>query len=597
MTYAPNRAIYNVLFNRLARHKAPRFNYFHLNLVIFTMIDWNRLTSDPVLRSLGALLREQFGVWVGVIDAFGEAYPTGVSEITPQNRPVCMRFCSQAVSLDKKSSKSNSLNEDPRAPAATTHTCAQSNRLWNEQATSEWSDSGLRDVATHCHAGLSAMVFGLGGASTHTDSEPSAQPAPPADRACVYISGYVHTEHAYEELGKIRALLKANELAPDSQAATDAMMDTIPRLNRREREFVLAIGQQIVERARVLLGVIDGSAQDREIEAERAKIHVPGTSFYGMIGASKPVVRLFETISMVARSNSTILIQGENGTGKELVARALHAQSQRRDRPFVAVNCAAVAGDLIASELFGHKRGAFSGAHRDRVGLLEEANGGTLFLDEIGDMELHLQVKLLRFLQEGTFLPVGGSQQRKVDVRVLCATNQDLEALVRKGTFRKDLFFRVNVINLVSPPLRQRRGDIEVLANHFLSSASKRHHRPKKRLSEASLRQLREHAWPGNVRELENEIERLVILSGEDEVIGSELISERISPTPEDPIFTDFEGMEMPEAVEKLERSMILETLLETGWNKSETARVLGVSRRNLIRKVAKFELERFRED
>ena len=543
------------------------------------MIDWNRLISDPVLRNLGALLRAQFGVWVGVIDEFGKAYPAGDEDVDALDRPVCARFCSRAISLELNASRAGA---SPDA-GAKTHTCTQSNRRWNEQYS-----PGLSDVAAHCHAGLSAMVFGLEDADMPTPS--TAQNNPPEGRACVYISGYVHAEHAYERLGKIRALLQANDLAPDSVEETDRMMDTIARLDRRDREFIQAVAAQFVARARQLLGH-DGSAQ------LDATIHVPGTSFYGMIGASKAVVRLFETISMVARSNSTILIQGENGTGKELIARALHAESPRRDRPFVALNCAAVHGDLIASELFGHKRGAFSGAHRDREGLVEEANGGTLFLDEIGDMELHLQVKLLRFLQEGTFIPVGGSQERKVNVRVLCATNQDLEALVRAGKFRKDLYFRINVINLVSPPLRQRKDDIEVLANHFLSGASKRHHRAQKRLSDAALRQLREHAWPGNVRELENEIERLVILSGDEEVIGVELLSERISPVAAEESFTDFAGMEMPEAVEKLERAMLLEALRETDWNKSESARILGVSRRNLIRKVARFELERFRED
>lgn len=545
------------------------------------MIDWNRLISDPVLQSLGALLREQFGVWVGVIDPFGKSYPAGDGDAPALERPVCVRFCSKAISVGKDSNDRKSSGIQ-----ATTQTCAQSNRRWTEQAT-----PGLEDIAAHCHAGLSAMVFGL--TETPETESPSfnAPPTPSEGCACVYISGYVHAERAYQRLGEIRALLQANQLAPDSVAETDAMMDTIPRLDRREREFMQAVAAQFVARARRLLG-FEGEAP------EDAKIHVPGTSFYGMIGRSKPVIRLFETISMVAQSDSTILIQGENGTGKELIARALHKESPRRDRPFVALNCAAVAGDLIASELFGHKRGAFSGAHRDRDGLVEEANSGTLFLDEIGDMEMHLQVKLLRFLQEGTFIPVGGSQERKVNVRVLCATNQDLEALVREGKFRKDLFFRVNVINLVSPPLRHRKDDIEVLANHFLSGASRRHHCPQKELSEAALQQLRAHDWPGNVRELENEIERLVILSGDDEIIRAELLSERIAPAaPEAATFTDFEGMEMPEAVEKLERAMILETLRETGWNKTETARVLGVSRRNLIRKVARFDLESLRED
>jgi DNA-binding NtrC family response regulator len=535
------------------------------------MIDWNRLISDPVLRNLGALLREQFGVWVGVVDPYGESYAIGDEGPegdgaggAPPEKPACMRFRSRAVAARDF--------EEPQ-------TCAQSLRRWNEQA-----GGGAEAVETNCHAGFSAMLFGLDVAS----SAGSDAGGDGNLRACLYVSGYVHSELAYESLGQIRATFDDNGLGDGTAEATEAAMDAVPKLDRREREFMGRIAAKIAARCRLLLGATGESG---------AEVRVPGENFYGMVGASRPVRALFEEISQVARSNSTILIQGENGTGKELIARALHAESPRRERPFVAMNCAAVAGDLIASELFGHRRGAFSGAHRDRVGLVEEADGGTLFLDEIGDMELHLQVKLLRFLQEGTFMPVGDSTQRKVDVRVLCATNQDLEALVRQGTFRKDLFFRVNVINLVSPPLRRRRGDIEVLAGHFLSRASRRHQRPLKRLSEECAERLREHDWPGNVRELENEIERLVIMSGDAETIGAELLSERICPSRREPGFAGFEDMEMPEAVEKLERAMILETLRETGWNKTEAARILGVSRRNLIRKVSHFELERFREN
>ncbi|MFW6058490.1 MAG: helix-turn-helix domain-containing protein, partial [Persicimonas sp.] len=193
--------------------------------------------------------------------------------------------------------------------------------------------------------------------------------------------------------------------------------------------------------------------------------------------------------------------------------------------------------------------------------------------------------------------PVGANETRKVDVRVLCATNQDLRELVRQSKFRKDLYFRINVINLTSPPLRRRRGDVRVLADHFLARAAKRHNRPLKTLSEACLDKLEAHQWPGNVRELENEIERLVIMSGEEEHITASLLSQRVAPSEAEPEFPGVADLELPEAIEQLERTMILEQLRETGWNKSQTARNLGVSRRNLIRKVSRYELERFRED
>jgi DNA-binding NtrC family response regulator len=212
-------------------------------------------------------------------------------------------------------------------------------------------------------------------------------------------------------------------------------------------------------------------------------------------------------------------------------------------------------------------------------------------------MDLHLQVKLLRFLQEGTFMPVGGNTVRKVDVRVLCATNQDLRRLVREGKFRKDLYFRINVINLLSPPLRRRPADIEMLAEHFLSSAAKRHNRPMKQLSDDSIERLKVHDWPGNVRELENEIERLVIMSGDEPVISTRLLSEQVSPSDAEPAFPGFEDMELPDAIEQLERTMILQGLRDTGCNMSQTARYLGGSGRNLIRKVSHYDLERFRDD
>ena len=315
---------------------------------------------------------------------------------------------------------------------------------------------------------------------------------------------------------------------------------------------------------------------------------------YGAIIGSAPAMQeLYGLLDRVARSDSTILIQGENGTGKELVARAIHDNSARRDRRFVVTNCSAFNDNLLDSELFGHRRGAFTGAVADKPGLFEVADTGTFFLDEIGDMSPALQVKVLRVLQEGTFNRVGDTETQKVDVRIIAATNRDLKTMVERGQFREDLYYRINVINLVLPSLRQRREDIPLLIGFFLDR-QRRNGAGSKALSDECLARMLTYPWPGNVRELENEIERLVVLSGEDPIINEDMLSTRIrqhaAVAIDEP--RDVEPASLPEAVEALERRMILEALRRNRWNKTRASADLKVSRRNLIRLVQKYGLE-----
>ena len=316
-------------------------------------------------------------------------------------------------------------------------------------------------------------------------------------------------------------------------------------------------------------------------------------SYGNIIGKSPPMRELYRLLDKVSNTDSTILITGENGTGKELVARAIHFNSGRKNKPFVVQNCSAFNDNLLDSELFGHSRGAFTGAVGAKKGLFEVADGGTFFLDEIGDMSPALQVKLLRILQEGTFIPVGETHTRQVDVRVIAATHRDLKAMVEQGLFREDLYYRINVITLALPPLRERREDIPVLVDHFIKKHSRQDHRPG--LSTACLERLMDYHWPGNVRELENEIERLLVLKGEDEAIGEEFLSPRIRYE----IYHDGSGPaqapNLPEALERLERTMILDHLKQARWNKTRAAKSLGISRRNLIRKVQAYGLDRRR--
>jgi two-component system response regulator HupR/HoxA len=313
-----------------------------------------------------------------------------------------------------------------------------------------------------------------------------------------------------------------------------------------------------------------------------------------MIGKSKPMQSLYALLDKIKSAESTVLIQGDNGTGKELIAKAIHYNSNRKDKAFVIQNCSAFNDNLLESELFGHMRGSFTGALKDKKGLFEMADKGTFFLDEIGDTSPTMQVKLLRVLQEGTFTPVGSTEMRKVDVRIIAATNRNLKEMVEAGTFREDLYYRLNVINLRVPPLRERKEDIPLLAEFFLQKAGEANGGGKRSLTKRALEKLYDYPWPGNVRELQNEMERLVVLAGEETKILPETLSPKILETSEK---SKVQGArlqgKLKDALEELERDMIREGLRRTGWNKSKLAKELGISRAGLIMKVEKYSLDK----
>ncbi len=316
--------------------------------------------------------------------------------------------------------------------------------------------------------------------------------------------------------------------------------------------------------------------------------------YESMIGKSKPMQDLYSLLDKIRSSESTVLVQGENGTGKELIAKAVHFNSPRKEKAFIPINCAAFNDNLLESELFGHMKGAFTGAVKDRKGYFEVANGGTLFMDEIGDISQAMQVKLLRVLQDGSFTPVGGNEGKKVNVRVIAATNRDLKKMVEDGTFRQDLYYRLNVINVHVPPLRERKEDIVLLAEHFLTKSSKEKGIENKQLSKRTLEKLFDYAWPGNIRELENEMERVTVLAGPEPRVLPEMLSPRIREAAEKPKMqgTRLHG-KLKDALEELERDMIREGLRRTGWNKSRLAKELGISRAGLIMKVEKYGLDK----
>jgi transcriptional regulator with PAS, ATPase and Fis domain len=372
----------------------------------------------------------------------------------------------------------------------------------------------------------------------------------------------------------------------EEQAATDRH----PRLARTEVAYLSELMQLLAEEMAAFQTEI--LRKERRLD-QIQKEPLLRYSYDAIVGRSRPMQELYRLLDKIIDSDSTVLIQGENGTGKELIAKAIHYNSTRKHARFVAQNCSAFNDNLLDSELFGHKKGAFTGAIGDKQGLFEVADGGTFFLDEIGDMSPSLQVKLLRVLQEGTFLPVGGTEVRRVDVRVIAATNRDLKRMVERGEFREDLYYRVNVINLTIPPLRERKEDIPTLVEHFLKKYAKGRRLKMKKLAKGCLDRLGEYNWPGNIRELENEIERLVVLAGEDKTIGEEMLSARIrQQMMRDEIAGLAEPNSLPDAVEALERNMIYEVLKRTHWNKTRAASELRISRRNLIRKVMKYRLD-----
>lgn len=343
-----------------------------------------------------------------------------------------------------------------------------------------------------------------------------------------------------------------------------------------------------------LLVTLSRALQLRGLTASMADLRNQVESRYEIVGNSYPLRQVLERVEKVAPTEARVLVTGENGTGKELIARAIHRLSPRFDRPFVEVNCAAIPSELIESALFGHIKGSFTGAVADREGKFEQADTGTLFLDEIGDMSPDAQAKVLRALEQGVITRVGSSKSVDVDVRVIAATNKDLESRIDDGHFREDLFYRLNVVPIHVPPLRERREDIPMLVQHFSAIMAKRDGMPRRQFETAAIERLKTLSWPGNVRELRNTVERLLILAAGDVVsvgdverlasgrsasggLGGELLATEN--------FSDFK--------DGAERAYILQKLRENDWNVAETARRIDMPRSNLYKKIEKYELVR----
>jgi transcriptional regulator with PAS, ATPase and Fis domain len=403
----------------------------------------------------------------------------------------------------------------------------------------------------------------------------------------VFGDGFVLEESAAQQKIAIKQYME--RAFPEKTHELSEWVHNLPALSAKDLDYLTELVNLVVEE----IVMTHKTINDQEDTVKELRSQLSNRyGFHNMIGKSAPMQNLYRLLERVAASEATVLVQGENGTGKELIAKALHFNSTRKKNRFIPVNCGAFNENLLESELFGHMKGSFTGAIKDKKGLFEEADGGTLFMDELGETSMAMQVKLLRILQDGTYTPVGSSQVRKSNVRVVAATNRDLAKMVKDGTFREDLFYRLNVINMTVPPLRDRRDDIKLLSDHFLTAYAKQTNKPVKSIGSECMEVIMNYEWPGNVRELENEIERLCVLAGDEKEIAAEFLSPRITSL----VKSGSSGIKfagsLKGTMEEVEKQMISEGLVKHRYNRSRLAKELGMSRASLISKISKYGLD-----
>jgi len=394
-------------------------------------------------------------------------------------------------------------------------------------------------------------------------------------------------------LDGLEVLVRIRQLDPQAIIIMISGHGTIETAVEATRRGAYDFLEKPLDTDRILL-TVRNALQQRGLAEENARLRLEVESRYEIVGRSHAIRGLLERIEMVGPTEARVLITGENGTGKELVARAIHRISPRANAPFIEVNCAAIPAELIESELFGHVKGSFTGAFADRAGKFELAHGGTLFLDEIGDMSPAAQAKVLRVLQEGLVTRVGGEKPIRVDVRVIAATNKDLEREIEAGRFREDLYFRLNVVPIVVPPLRERREDIPMLVQHFVDRAIEEQRLPRRTFTPGAIEILERMDWPGNVRELRNTVERLLILARSQEISAADVQRLAGSQPSQNSLPADILAAPTFAAFkEAAERLYILTKLREYDWNVSETARAIDMPRSNLYKKIERFRLAR----
>jgi DNA-binding NtrC family response regulator len=440
----------------------------------------------------------------------------------------------------------------------------------DEPAMTEW----LKVVLEHAGYDVRTALIGVRGEELFKTWRPDA----------------VLTDMMLPDIDGIELVRRFKDTNPNAEVLVVSGQGNIPRAV----EAIKAGASYFLEKpidAEGMLALLEKAVERTELQAENIQLKQKlqdKYKFANIIGRSKKMQDLFELVESVAASEANILIQGENGTGKELIANAIHYNSKRLKGPFIKINCAAIPKDLIESELFGYKKGAFTGAMMDKEGLFEMAEGGSLLLDEIGEMPSYLQTKLLRVLQEREYRPIGSERIVHVDFRLVCATNIDLEAALREGKLREDLYFRINTITLRVPPLRERTEDIPLLCDYFLEKFRQRYQKNVKTIAPAAYHLLIRNRWPGNVRELENAIERGVLVTKGSEIAVGDLpesIRDESSPSAEFVIPPH-------RTLAEIERMAILQTLQRTNWNKQEAAQILGLYRPTLYSKMKKHDIK-----
>ncbi len=513
------------------------------------MINWDEFEHIHVIRKLKEVMASWWSIDVFFADERGNLKLIDLSKKIPAVNPVCSLILQKEAGLDKLRSLAEAASAELKQNPSKVHIM-------------EWF--------THFKVAAAPIII---------DNE---------FLGMVLCVGYL--EEGFAEPKK-RDLSKALAHLNLPHQSIDTAIHRIRRLSAEELNYFRELSELVSQEIATLHKEI--SVRESRILELNKELGVR-YKYDSMIGKSKPMQDVYGLLDKIKSSESTVLVQGENGTGKELIAKAIHYNSPRKDKAFVTQNCSAFNDNLLDSELFGHVKGSFTGAVRDKKGLFEVADGGTFFLDEIGDTSPSMQVKLLRVIQEGTFIPVGAIEPRKVDVRILAATNKDLKDMVERGLFREDLYYRINVISITVPPLRDRKEDIPLLSDYFLNKCAQEKQIKPKVLTKRAMEKIFDYPWPGNIRELENEMERVTVLAGSEIKITAEMLSARIREFGER---NKVQGVriqgKLRDALEELEREMIREGLKRTGWNKSRLAKELGISRAGLINKVEKYNLDK----
>jgi transcriptional regulator with PAS, ATPase and Fis domain len=504
-------------------------------------IDLARLEELQIVHRIRGTVRRWWGVELSFTDPNGLVIDHGKGIVVPPQNRVCTNCLANPEGLRR---------------------CNQS----IERAVNRLTRG--TQMLGPCHMGLSIIGTPIQAAGERTGS--------------LFACGFLVEEKAEDSRSQAEEESKALGLHFDGAA-----FDSVQRIEAREVPRLADLMDVTVEE----IDAYQAAVAQREKRIRDLQRELGGRyRFADIVGKSEPMRRLYALLDKLVASDVTVLIHGENGTGKELIARALHWSGPRKDKEFVAQNCSALNDQLLESELFGHVKGSFTGATRDKPGLFKVADGGTFFLDEVADMSPAMQVKLLRVLQEGTFVPVGGTKPEKVDVRIIAASNKDLREAVVRREFREDLFYRLHVVALEVPALRERLDDLPMLVDHFLEAWSLRTGKPRKQLHPDLMAAFYDWSWPGNVRELQNEIERLCVLSGDVQLVPSELRAPHgegaKAATPLASLVQRGLATSLQTAVGTLEKELIEAGLRETGNNKSKLAERLGVSRTTLIKKI-----------